>query len=287
MRKKVRRLLLILIIIISFLLISIILRPTDIKNEENMLTNLTRAYFAAGVTRNYRNGDCILLENYDSDGNKIYGLIDAGRKIETIDNDGNSSTLVKDFLKNHDVEKLEFLAITHSHADHNGDALTVLENFEVSKIYMKEYDYKWSPGEQKIYEKIIQQAINKDIKVIGVSYLSLKSSEISPSRSQNFIQSISSAKESLFESFYYNGENDTNTMFTFGSATIQIFNWEIFDATGKQYITGVTTNATKETVPNENNNSIAFLLKQGNKKAFFSGDMNNLDENTEKRNIRR
>ncbi len=266
----------IITILIFFLLI--VISNKIYATDGSALKNATRAYFCSEVTKNYGNGDCILLENYDSNGDKIYGLIDAGRKINTNDENGNSTTVVKDFLEKHGVKKLEFLAITHSHGDHNGDALTVLDNFEVDTIYMKEFDEKWSPsGTQTTYEHIIEKAIEKNIRVVGVSYLSLISNSISPSRSNEFINNVRNAKRRLFESFYYNNDYETNVIFKFGSATIQIFNWEMFDDYGNQFITGVTSNTRREIDADENNNSITFLLKQGNKKAFFAGDMNNLD----------
>lgn len=277
--KKLRKFILKETILIVFILLFIGIQQKIYATNNETLSNTTRVYFCSEITKTYGNGDCILLENYDSNGNKIYGLIDTGRKIAKNDGNLNSSTVVKEFLKNHGVEKLEFLAITHSHGDHNGDALTVLDNFKVDTIYMKEFDEKWSPdGTQRTYEDMIEIAVAKNIKVIGVSFLSLTSSEISPSRSVDFINNTKNAKQELFESFYYNNDEDTNTIFNFGSATIQIFNWEMFDETGNQYITGITTNTTREIDENENNNTITFLLKQGNKKAFFAGDMNNLDE---------
>ena len=285
--KKKRSISVITVVIwVSLIVVMSVIIITSMGNK-NALENIsadiesTRAYFCSEITYTYGNGDCILLENTDLDGNKVYGLIDAGRKINVNDKEGNQSTVVKEFLREHGVDKLQFLAITHSHGDHNGDALTVLDNFDVDTIYMKEFDSKWSVGgTQSVYEDIIERAVEKDIKVIGVSYLSLKSSQISPSRSSDFVNNTANAKEELFESFYYNSDNDTNIIFKFGSATIKIFNWEIFDVDGNQYITGISTTQ-KETVDNENNNSITFLVIQGNKKGFFSGDMNNLDENIE------
>ena len=67
----------------------------------------TNVYFLAEITRNYGNGDCILLENMDLNGNIIHALIDTGRKVY----DG----VVCKFLQKHKVKKLEFLLITHSH----------------------------------------------------------------------------------------------------------------------------------------------------------------------------
>ena len=284
-RKETKKLLFTIILFIVFLFSIGIEKEVYATNNER-LTNTTRVYFCSEITKTYGNGDCILLENYDANGNKIYGLIDTGRNLLKNDVNGNASTAVKEFLKTHGVERLEFMAITHSHRDHNGDALTVLDNFEVDKIYMKEFDKKWSPGgTQDVYENIIEKAVAKNIKVIGVSYLSLTSNEISPSRTSEFIKNTKNAKPELFESFYYNSMEDTNIIFSFGSATVQVFNWEMFDEEGNQYITGVTNNTTREIVEGENNNSITFLLTQGNKRAFFAGDMNNLDEDKEKGRI--
>ena len=41
----------------------------------------TIAYFLAEITRGYGDGDCILLENIDSNGNIKHALIDTGRYV--------------------------------------------------------------------------------------------------------------------------------------------------------------------------------------------------------------
>ena len=273
------------LIVLVFFFIAIF--NINVYANNNELINATRVYFSSEVTKGYGNGDCILLENYDSEGNKIYGLIDAGRKITKKDAEAHDSTVVNEFLKEHGVTKLDFMAITHNHGDHQGDALNVLDNFEVSKIYLKEFDQiNVKDGQnQVVYEGIIERAIAKNIKVIGVSYDSLISDIISPSRSQEFINNVNNANQDLFESF-----NETNTSFNFGSCKIQIFNWELFNSEGEQiyisknennvsqYVTSNGTPTTREIVDGENNHSIGLLLTQGNKKAFFAGDMNNLDK---------
>ena len=270
------------LIILLFIGLVILIMGNQSYAAEETLKNATRIYYSAEVTRSYGNGDCILLENFDGNGNKIYGLVDTGRKISKNDSNNQQSTVVKEFLKEHGVDKLEFLLITHSHGDHNGDALTVIDNYEIKTIYMKEYDDAWSMGSgtQGRYEDIIERAVQKNIKVVGVSYISLTSNEVSPSRSQEFITNTSGAKENLFEAF-----NKNNTIFNFGSSKVKIFNWELFDENGEQYISGVTTDKKRETVSNENNNSLGLLLTQGSKKAFLAGDMDNLDENDAKGRI--
>ena len=250
-------------------------------NAASTLTNTTRAYFYSEIG----SGDCILLENYDKNGNKKYGLIDAGIYK---DSNGNAVTSVKKFLNNHKVTELEFLFITHNHTDHNGDALEVLDNFSVKTIYMNSFDinYVTDQNSQKIYESIIERAINKNIKVVGVGYQALKSSKISPGRSNDFIKNTQNAKQSNFIEF-----NTSNTKFIFGSSQIQIFNWEVFDKNGNQLYIKQSSNdvweyqtingvsSSREIVENDNNNSLGLLLTQGNKKAFFAGDINNVDKN--------
>ena len=243
--------------------------------------NETKAYFSAEVTRGYKNGDCILLENSDEEGNKLYGMIDTGRNLEKNDEQGNKSTVVKEFLKRHNVEELQFIILTHSHLDHNEGTTEVINNFKVNKIYMKEFDKKWAlDGRQDYYEAIVKKAIEKQIPIIGVSYESLISNKISPSRSEEFKQIIKNAKKELFESF-----NESNINIRFGSSILEIYNWEIFDENGNQIITEENNNSTREIDEHENNNSLGILLTQGNKKAFFAGDINNLDEDKKKERI--
>ena len=145
----------------------------------------TNIYFLAEITRGYGNGDCILLENIDSNGNITHALIDTGRKI-------NGKEVVCDFLKKHNVEKLTFLFITHFHSGQIGDTISVLNQYKVDLIIMKEYDNYWSSkeGSQTMYENIISKAIDKDIKILGVSFESLGSDEYSPSQSDNFKNKI-------------------------------------------------------------------------------------------------
>lgn len=272
MKNITKNTVLILTILIFSILYIVIPKNIYATNSSETLKNTTMVFFSSKVTKGYRNGDCILLENYDSNGNKIYGLIDAGRKITTTDEEGEKSTVVKEFLQSHGVEELEFVIITHSHVDHNGDILTVLNEFDVKTIYMKEYDNTYSPsGTQYIYENILKLCVEKNINIVGISYLSTISNEISPSATSSFISYMeqNENKKTLFSSF-----NENNTSFKFGSSNIQLLNWEIFDTDGNVYTTGIST-STKETVSDENANSLCILLTQGNKKAVFSGDMNN------------
>lgn len=239
--------------------------------------NITKVYFLSEVTAGYGNGDCILLENYDSKGEVHYGLIDTGNKVNTVDDNGNASTKVNDFLKAHmKTNELEFVIITHSHGDHNGDAETVINNFNVKTLYMKEYDnlYSNSNGWQWKYEEVIKAAMNNNTFIIGCNYKTLNLKEINPSTSKPFLDFLNqnSNKEYLFKEF-----DGKNTKFNFGSSIIEILNWEFLNKDGSIWNYGDDIR-NREIVTNENNNSLGILLKQGNKKAFFAGDINNNDK---------
>ena len=233
----------------------------------------TNVYFLAEITRGFGMGDCILLENIDSNGNITHALIDTGVRVRV--------GVVCDFLKKHNVQKLSFFCITHSHNDHNGDAISVLNQYKVDLIIMKEFDNKYSSGDgyQTMYENIIAKAIEKDIKILGVSFESLGSEEYSPSQSENFRNNrIKNAKKENFEYF-----NEKNVILQLGSADIKVMNWQIFDTEGNLFVTGKNNiNGKKlyrDIYEGENQNSLGILLFQGDKKAFFSGDMNNIKKN--------
>lgn len=55
-------------------------------------------------------------------------LIDAG--------ENNQGDKVVSFLKSHDVDKIDVMIGTHPHSDHIGGADTVINSFEVDKLYM-------------------------------------------------------------------------------------------------------------------------------------------------------
>ena len=161
----------------------------------------TFAYFLSEINRLHLCGDCILLENIDSTGVVRHALIDSG-----FSSDAKSIII---FLEKHNVKKLDFFCITHSHTDHHGGAVAILNKIQVDLIIMKEFDVHWSPdGNQVFYQNIIVKAIEKDIKILGISYISLISDEYSPTRGENLKKAAENAKQGNFIYF-----NENNTLF--------------------------------------------------------------------------
>ena len=64
-----------------------------------------------------------------------------------------------------------------------------------------------------MYERIIVKAIEKDIKILGISFESLGSEEYSPSQSEDFKNKIQNAKRENFEYFNENNSVEDSLLF--------------------------------------------------------------------------
>jgi competence protein ComEC len=75
--------------------------------------------------------DCILIRVPTKDGLKNM-LIDAGTS------DGYKQQVILDYLDGQGVETLEYMIVTHPHADHNAAALKVLKTYSVKNLILPE-----------------------------------------------------------------------------------------------------------------------------------------------------
>lgn len=94
---------------------------------------------------NTGNSDAILIEN-----NGKFAMIDTG-------NTDDDST-VKSYLQNQGVEKLDYLILTHFHADHIGSADTVISDFEVETTLVPNGD-----ADTQVYKDYINALSNKGL----------------------------------------------------------------------------------------------------------------------------
>lgn len=97
------------------------------------------------------NADSILVRNKG-----VNLLIDAGER-----NDGERVT---DYLKEHGVERLDYVIATHADADHIGGMRTVIENVEIGTFIMAFMPEGHTPT-TSTYEKMLEALLNKGLTV--------------------------------------------------------------------------------------------------------------------------
>ena len=137
MKKKLTRALVSLALVIIIALISMILQPW--KNADNNSGNKGTVGTQAGIGENdlqvhyidVGQADCILIRVPTASGMQNM-LIDAGTS------DGYKQQVILDYLDNQGVETLDYMIVTHPHADHNAAALKVLKTYNVKKLILPE-----------------------------------------------------------------------------------------------------------------------------------------------------
>ncbi|GAA0180846.1 hypothetical protein SH2C18_34710 [Clostridium sediminicola] len=147
---KTKRILMrvLLLILLTFAMISI----TSCKSSPvDRLTDTLKVHFI-----NVGQGDAILIQ---CDGKNM--LIDAGSN--------DKGELVKAYLENEDVEKLDYVIGTHPHEGHIGGLDFIIDNFEVGKVIMPKVTTN-----TKTYKDVIDSIKNKNLKIkepkVGTSY---------------------------------------------------------------------------------------------------------------------
>ena len=95
---------------------------------------------------NTGNSDAILIENQGS-----FAMIDAG--------DTDDDVKVKSYLQKQGVKRLEYLVLTHYHADHIGGADTLLSDFEVGTTLVPNGD-----ANTQVYRDYINALSHKGLK---------------------------------------------------------------------------------------------------------------------------
>ncbi len=96
-------------------------------------------------------GDCTLVI---SDGQTM--LIDCG--------DRDDKDAVINYLQNLGIKKLDYIVVTHPHADHIGEMSQIVDTFEVGKFIMPKVADKLVPT-TKIYENMLNSVKNKGLKI--------------------------------------------------------------------------------------------------------------------------
>lgn len=240
-----------------------------VSEDEPTEKNRTTMYVSSALTR--RRGLCVLLESVDHSGSKKYGLIDTGN---------SDHSAAKAFLSKHGVKELDFMILTHMHRDHIGNAVWILKNYKVRRLYLKQFDAAWSDGEQSIYENILRTAMTSPYvqQIYGVSYALSKNKAASPKASKSFLAFLQSHEKNKwrFKGLF----NSSNTSLYLGGASLRLYNWEIWADDGTSQWNPVKNTRCKVQKygydRSDNHFSMGVRVTRGNQKIWIGGDMTNL-----------
>lgn len=153
------------IIVYYFLIFSLII----IKYKKNSLKNIIKILIlmlASSITLiltniTYTNTPIItFLDLYNGEST----LIQYKSEIILIDTGEGINNEVTSFLKSKDINKIDYLILTHNHSDHNGEAKNIINTFKVTNIVISSYDN----SEFAYYNNIVK--INKDM-ILKTKYL--------------------------------------------------------------------------------------------------------------------
>ena len=134
-----------IISLITLLLILLVFLLNISTKKEIIETDFKIYFFNAGKA------DAILISNNDK-----YIMIDTGEE--------NLSQEILNYFKNNNIEKLDYLIITHFDKDHVGSASHIIDNIEVENVIQSNY-----PKESEYYEAYLNSLANKNIEAKTIS----------------------------------------------------------------------------------------------------------------------
>ncbi len=96
-------------------------------------------------------GDCSLIV---SEGKTL--LIDTGEK--------ENAEQICEYLREHNIEKIDYMLLTHQHSDHMGGASLIIDSMDVENIIIPKLPDDMTPT-TKFYEKFLKSVKNKGLKI--------------------------------------------------------------------------------------------------------------------------
>lgn len=141
MKKHLRGLFLLLCIIIVTFVGCDTIDNTPASSLSTTSTPLKVHYIDVGES------DCTLIQYGDK-----YMMIDAG--------DLDDTTTILNYLEQQNVRKIEYLILTHPHADHIGSAANIINNYDIEQIMMPSIEHT-----TKTFENVIEAIANQKKKI--------------------------------------------------------------------------------------------------------------------------
>jgi len=122
--------------------------------------------------------DAIIIEN-----NKHFCFCDCGSKFYY--------PMIDEYLKKQNSPKIDFILLTHFHSDHYGCIVNIINDYDVDKLYMKEYHpiegstsggdesmEEYLVNQEKCYKEIIDVCKDRNVEIVFLDKLGVKNFEI-------------------------------------------------------------------------------------------------------------
>lgn len=161
--KKLNKKLIYLIVVLVLAIVSAVATNYDEIMSDESETQQTSAQTDANFAVHFVDvgqGDCTLVES-----NGEYLLIDAG--------ENGHETEVLNYLRLMNIEKLDYIIVTHQHSDHIGGMPEVLAEFECDNLIMPRLTKEQTPT-NSTYKAFLKAVQSSEAKVIsakpGLSY---------------------------------------------------------------------------------------------------------------------
>lgn len=158
--------------VLSLALIFIVMFSTAAFGlNENIISAVFQA-FGVNVDWDEKNEDVLASDNSSNNDLKIH-FIDVGQADSILielpneeevlidaGNNGDEDTIIN-YLRNLNIDDIEYLVLTHPHEDHIGGAADVIEAFDIGKVYMPD-----KSTSSKTYADTINAIKEKNIEMI-------------------------------------------------------------------------------------------------------------------------
>ncbi len=204
-----------------------------------------KVYYVDIQDYDYYIGDCIIIESTNSNGNKVYGMIDTGKSGKA------SYKRIISYLNDMGITKLNWVLLTHFHSDHVGGLTHLYDaGIKISAVYTKEY-------------------IGLDSNYAN-SYSSVNDMRTKRKESWNsMISKIKSNSELKYVT------SSANNSFKLGN-----FKFKLYNTNNVYKDLGSVCKSTASC--NENSNSLVALGTVNGKNFYFSGDIQDFSSKVKK-----
>ncbi|MCI8547834.1 MAG: MBL fold metallo-hydrolase [Bacilli bacterium] len=153
---------------------------------------------------------------------------------------------IKKYLDKMNIKKIKFILLTHFHRDHYGSISSIVKDYDVDKVYFKDYSaldkttawgtpaddqYRLNEYDKSIYIKKIIEENSKLIEVENINSIQFDKYKLKLYNNKNFIKKIyndENYKDSYHKILFSENQNSLAVFFRVNNVNI-FFGGDIFD----------------------------------------------------------